>query len=347
MAEGSYDHYVPKFLLKRFSRRENAAMLHRLHVQKGDITDAQVRTEARRKHLDTFPSFEPAERRIVAKMFRDIETKAGEAIGRVCSGEWDFNEKDRIALAYLVAIHHLRVPRRIEWTQGAANVIAGLLAELEASDPDNFRGADGQLTDAQRAEQELVLADLRSGRVWVEADPDAARGMAIAHVPDLTIAILNELQWTLLFAGAGSEFVLGDDPLTMHDPTPKVDEAAPGFLSSENSQTALPLSPSACLLLTPGPPELAVATLKADDVDELNLRSYAWACSGVYARSKIALERLQELVERHSDRLEALRPRPPQQFVFEEDLETGRTILTRYGADGEREVSETELHWRP
>jgi hypothetical protein len=47
VAEGSYDHYVPKFLLKRFSRRENAAMLNRLHVQKGQITDAQVRTEVR------------------------------------------------------------------------------------------------------------------------------------------------------------------------------------------------------------------------------------------------------------------------------------------------------------
>ena len=57
----------------------------------------------------------------------------------------------------------------------------------------------------------------------------------------------------------------------MHDPSPKVGDAAPGFLSSDDSQTALPLSGLTCLLITPGSPSLSVATVAADDVDEVNL----------------------------------------------------------------------------
>lgn len=314
-------------------------MLNRLHVREGRITDAQVRTEARKKHLDTVASMDPADRRLVARMFRDIESQAGEAIGRVCSRDWDFNEKDRIAMAYLVAIQHLRVPRRIKWAQGSANIIAGLLAEQTASDPENFRDSDGRLTERGRLEQEGVLADLRSGRLWVEAHPDAARGMAIAQLPQIVLAILNKLRWALLFASEGCEFVLGDDPLTMYDPTPKFENAAPGLLSSDASQTVLPLSPTTCLLMTPGGPSLSFADVGPDDVNELNLRSYAWACSGVYARSRESLERLQQLSGLSKTRLRELRPIPPQQFVIEDDDDTGMATLTRYGADGDRETT--------
>lgn len=114
MADGAYDHYVPQFLLRRFGRPENPAMLHRLHVEQGRVTPAQVRTEARRKHLDTLPELGGEDARCVARMFKSIEAHAGSAVPRVCAGTWDFNEVDRINVAWFVAIQHLRVPRRIE-----------------------------------------------------------------------------------------------------------------------------------------------------------------------------------------------------------------------------------------
>lgn len=333
-------------MLRRFARTDQRALLHRLHLADGRIRPAQVRTEARRKHLDPFFTLKPDERRIVAQMFRDIETKAGDVIRRVCDPAWDFDEQDRIAMASLVAAQHLRVPRRIEWAKSAANVAATLVAELHASDPENFRDAQGRLGEEQLAEQQRALEDLRSGRVWVEAETEAARGMALAQLPQLALTIVNELSWAVLTAAPGTEFVLGDDPLTMFDPAPKLDGAAPGLLSSDASQTALPLSPTTCLLMAPGPPSLAKAQIDVDDVDELNLRSYAWAVSGVYASAQETLERLRKHARDRADRLATLAPRPPQQFVFEQDeKDSDQATLTRYGADGEREASTVRVSW--
>lgn len=346
MADGAYDHYVPQFLLRRFGRPENPAMLHRLHVEQRRVTPAQVRTEARRKHLDTLPELGEEDDRCVARMFKEIEAHAGSAVPRVCAGRWDFNEADRISVAWLIAIQHLRVPRRIEWIKNMANIAANLLAEQRASDPDNFLDENGRMTKAAKDEQAQLLDDLRAGRVWVKMPEDAARGLAIIEAPRIVWTILNEMRWTLAKASEDREFVLGDDPLTMYDRTPKDEEAAPGFLSSPGAQTAIPLSPTRCLLLTPGPPGFDDIELWPSDVDELNMRSYAWAVSGVYGQSREALRRLQFLAVECRERIEALRPVPPQQFVIESRTGSDRGKLVRYSTGSGRRESVRDVFVR-
>ncbi len=318
-------------------------MLHRLHVGQGRVTPAQVRTEARRKHLDTLPELGEEDARCVARMFKEIEARASSALRRVCAGRWDFNEADQINMASLIAIQHLRVPRRIEWIKNMANVAANLFAEQRASDPANVLDETGRMTKAAREEQAQLLDDLRAGRVWVEMPEGAARGLAIIDAPRIMMAILNEMRWTLAKASDGCEFVLGDDPLTMYDPTPRIEEAAPGFLSSPGAQTAIPLSPTRCLVLTPGPPGFGELDLWPSDVDELNMRSYAWAVSGVYGQSREVLRRLQLLAAEYPERIEALRPVPPQQFVIQSRSGSERGKLVRYSAGSGRPESVQDI----
>jgi hypothetical protein len=334
VSEGRNDHYVPKLLLKRFAHDPRGVQLHRLHVTDGRVGKAQVRTEARRKHLDTFTALGEDDQRAVAQMFRSIESAAGKTVDRVCDPTWDFNDEDRIHLAWFVAAQHVRVPRRIAWQQGAGNIIARLLAEQRLSDPTRFLDTTSRLAAKAKAEQQRLLEQLRTGELIVEMDEFQARGMAIATLPNIAMAILNELQWSIVRPSPGLHFVLGDDPLTMFDSTPKAPGAAAGFLSSPASQTALPLSPYACLLMTPGPPNLTQGIATTHEIDELNLRSLAWAVSGVYATRSDTLMRLHRLGNQRRDHLKRLRPVPPQMFILDTPSTGRQGTLTRLGADG-------------
>jgi hypothetical protein len=96
------------------------------------------------------------------------------------------------------------------------------------------------------------------------------------------------------------------------DPTPVVPGAGHGLRSSPNAETTLPLDPELCLILTPEPAYgNARAGTTPEYVDELNLRSYAWAQQHIFGPSQQLVTAVRQRAKREKARLARLAPRPP------------------------------------
>ena len=123
------------------------------------------------------------------------------------------------------------------------------------------------------------------------------------------------LSWVVLRAREG-ELVLGDRVVTMRDPTPRFPWSGNGWHSSQTAYATVPLSPELCLRLNqPGERPIAERETSAQ-IDRINLRSYGWADSYVYGRSRAVIETLHAAALADPDALERRRPSP--QVVMEE-----------------------------
>jgi hypothetical protein len=65
-----------------------------------------------------------------------------------------------------------------------------------------------------------------------------------------------------LVAEIRSTFVIGDTPLAIYDPKPRIENGGVGFLSSDQVETTLPLDSKRCLLLIPGKRQSALRTTR-------------------------------------------------------------------------------------
>ena len=125
---------------------------------------------------------------------------------------------------------------------------------------------------------------------------------------------LADLRWKAL-RSRNEQFVIGDRPMVMHDPTPRYPFSGNGIKSSPTAYTLMPLTPSLCLRLdqTGAPFE----TRRAErQVERINLLSYGWAERFVYARGRTVLEELHARVRSDPDL--APGPRPDPQVICEE-----------------------------
>lgn len=100
-----------------------------------------------------------------------------------------------------------------------------------------------------------------------------------------TVAVLD---WTLLESTSG-EFVTNDRGLAMHDPDLR-DGRGHAWESSPRAETTFPVAPNACLKLTPGIAGFSVQQATADEVVEINLRTYGWADKVIFGTGAAAVE---------------------------------------------------------
>ncbi len=82
------------------------------------------------------------------------------------------------------------------------------------------------------------------------------------------------------------------------------------MLSSENSETTLPLSDTNCLVMRPVPADsgLAVREISLAEVETLNLRIYGWADKYVFAKSQATLDAVRAASRRRP--ADVIRPKP-------------------------------------
>ncbi|HEY1277439.1 MAG TPA: hypothetical protein VGF25_21205 [Thermoleophilaceae bacterium] len=79
--------------------------------------------------------------------------------------------------------------------------------------------------------------------------------------------------------------------------------------SSPAAETTMPVSPNACLTLTPGAGAFSVRTVDAATVDATNLRMYGWAEKMIFGTSERVLHTVHRAAA--SDRTSVPRPRVP------------------------------------
>lgn len=296
-------------------------MLFRLDLHADLIRPAQVRTEAQRSGLYTIPP-EAAEQinmdpREVERFFQSIENRAAPALKRLLTPALPFGRQDRIDLAFLLAAQLVRTPRRREWRRNLQRPMMDAWLQMRISDLDRVRNAyfgdQDVLEDVVVAKQRELFAEVEAGKLWVELNDDvAAVAHAILGLDALMLPLLNETRWVLARTPTNARLVLGDDPAVLFDPTPKLPGAGNGPLSSDQSETVLPVSPTAALILFPGGGVMTERTMTLQQVKEINLRSVAWATGALYGQTRQDLLAVRRLAARMPDRIEQVRPRPPR-----------------------------------
>lgn len=303
-----------------------------------------------RKHfysIDVDEGRDPAVEAVLEK----IETVAAPIIGRLLGGSFPVGT-ERLELALFVAMCWLRTP---VWRDQTASILEQATAAMvEMSyrlDPD---AAQRALADAEMSPEEIEEArerfvdDLRSGRLTIEMP----KNYMIKQFLDSATSVswlLFMLDWSLvrLEDGTRPQFVIGDTPVSIFDPTPVFPGGGSGVLSSPNAQTFLPLAPDTGLLLQASERvwnwmrENGEAFREMTDKErvdqigdreggwgqdtaipsfalDLNLRTYAHADRFVFGHQR-DLQEMRTARRRFGARLAEVAPRGPRLHLVEDD----------------------------
>jgi hypothetical protein len=125
-------------------------------------------------------------------------------------------------------------------------------------------------------------------------------------------SLISRMAWTLLIAQEG-EFGTSDRALSQYVPHFRFPWSGHAWLASPDTETTFALSPQHCLVFRPEPPSIATADADERLVDQVNLRTYAWAAHYVYGRT----QRVVTEVRRNAKARPAITqvPRPTRQVV--------------------------------
>ena len=174
-----------------------------------------------------------------------------------------------------------------------------------------------------------TLEMLKSGALGFEKPELGAFYMMLA-VADEVASSIASLTWGLVEAAEG-EFVTSDRALAMHDPTPKFPWSGHALRSSNNAQTTMPLSPDRCLVLAQSDEPVLVLQADADDVREINLKTYGWASQFIYGRTQAVVQQVR--IQARDKPALVIRPRLQTNVIFEEadpnDPNVGRDHVKR------------------
>lgn len=249
-----------------------------------------------------------------------VERDAAPVIERFLTGGSP-TRKGRARFALFLAFQQMRTPQGRQWQVTMQEIAAKLTLKRALGDHAYVRnfleGQGDSLTPDEIDDWRWSLIEqIDAGSLAIRVSHDREiRGMFMAAVR-LLPAIAQATVWFGLRAPEGSQFILADHPIAIHDP-----QAGPGdpvaWLSSPTVEVTIPLSPSFCLLLRPGAPAYRARTVGAMTVDEINLRSYASAHWSIYGPSEESVRQVRMAAERAPDRVAAYEPRAPMVTLAE------------------------------
>jgi Protein of unknown function (DUF4238) len=214
------------------------------------------------------------------------------------------------------------------------------------SDREQYRQMMGRGRDEQEVEEERMqrLDDLNSGRFSLASSPEREVVLMFMQLPEVVETLLSMVGWRCLRIPDGSKaaFVLSDHPVAHYDPTPKAPEAGASFASSPASLTWVPLDPKFGLLLSQEHPGTwAAGEVADDDVEELNLLTYAWARESIYGPSQEAVTRVRRVARKKRALLGEFRYRPARLWITEGTGTAGPHVFASRFRD---QTARRELH---
>lgn len=303
-------HFIPQFLLRQFVAPERER-LYQIDIASGKPQAVAPAAAASRRHFYAVTDEDGTRHNKLESYLSIVEGYAADALVRFLDHPSGLAASDRATLAYFFGLIGLRTPRATEGIAAGSDAIAMAMFGSHLVHPDvfarHYRDVVGEGTEEEIEQlRHEMLAAIEEGRVKLE-DPRAnALGLGLTISADLALTIYPA-DWTLL--RTQTAFVTSDTGLSMHDPTPPLPWTGNAWFSSPQAETAIPLSSSACLLITLGN-EARIRELDAtdDETDRLNLRAYGWASDYAYGESQEVVVELRRLAKRRPTEVPSPRP---------------------------------------
>jgi hypothetical protein len=251
----------------------------------------------------------------------NIESFAATVIASIIDGAEAISPDDRITLACFLFLQHQRTPLGREWVRFMMRQIGKFEAMQHVMDADHVtkffenRG-EHKTNDEIIAFQQDTIRQLEEGVLIVDRGHDGEVLGMFLGADMIAPIIAQEMSWYGMLAPEQTEFIISDHPLVFYDPAAHRDQPA-AWRSSDTVQVTLPLSPRICLFLTPGPPLYERWSLEAADVDEINLRTYAWGHWAIYGSSHAAVQKTRAVAKKHKAKVLDYAPRAPGMTIFE------------------------------
>lgn len=309
-------HFVPQLLLRRFAEAHSGkdCLFQMEATSRKAPLRVDMRTAASRRRLYTALGEDGQPSNRIEGYLALIETHAAPALRHLIEDPGSLSPGQRATIAFFVGVQTMRTPAAAEQITMLANAALQRAASEFYSDRDAFADRHREFFDDGATPAEIeefrvkTLDQIRQGQVQVSGDDGAAFATAIEHAIR-NAPTLFTFDWTLLCAPDGG-LITSDRGYAIHDPTPPYPWAGQGLLSSENSETSMPLSDTSSLLMRPGPGRstLAVREISASEVQRLNLRIYGWADKYVFARKQTTLVDTRVASRRRA--VDVVRPKP-------------------------------------
>ncbi len=226
MATTQLQHYVPKFLLRRFGSGKK----DRLHVF-DKHTDATFASSAGKLAAkNNFYDFEfMGEPVTIEPVLGRVESKAGKHIARIIKdGRLNLNDpEERGELAAFFAIQMVRTPA-VQATH--SDIFNRMEAYLRAEGaPQEFFAPDHAVGEGKNAERALMAKN-------------------ICNAPSDYGAALIDKDWLLFKTDNKHQYLIGDHPLTMHNMVEREGRGNLG-VAVEGIELYFPLSPTLALAI--------------------------------------------------------------------------------------------------
>jgi hypothetical protein len=323
---GKRQHYVPRFLLQRFTANpaDRKSFLVRLDKGTGQCRKANPTNEAVVGHYYRLVLDDGTVVNDADAVLTEIENLGAQAIERLAAGTFDPAGDDVQHLLLFVLTLKNRTPRAREGLRRADEQVGELRLEMELSDPANIEWLReaGESDEDLEARRLRYLDDLRNGGLIVVSDERREIALMFTALEQTMSTLLKEIGFVCIRIPPEStrSFVISDHPVAHYDPAPKMRDSGAGFTSSPQSVTFVALDPKFGLLLTPSNPRKWSESVPTDEeVDELNLLTYGWAKDAIFGSSQHSVTEVRRYAKRHPKLMGEFRYRPPQLWITNED----------------------------
>lgn len=315
-------HYVPEFLLRRFSTNpaDEHPPIYRLDIKTGAIVKLSTSNCAVIQHYNRLSTTSGLPVGFAEAMLSYMEGQATPLVEKLLHGGM-LNLQERVDFSTFLMAQQMRTPRGREWLrfgqdQAAKFWLLKQIYENRDITKERLREDLGREPTEDEIDQSILQTaePLENGELTVNVSSDQEILGMFMPAPDL-VPLIGEMSWTLLEAPVGESFILSDDPLIRVDPLNPDGPAA--WRSSPTVEATMPLDPQYCLRLRQPPPTQSTHSITADEVLDINLRTYAGAREAIFGPTEQLLERVNVAAKANTIRVDLYRPKPPNMYLFE------------------------------
>jgi len=298
------NHYVPQFLLSRFVSA--TGRLWQLDKKSGcpkqcSPKNAAVIHDYYRVNPRTFEGGLPE---TPEDLLEKTETPAAKIIADMTSTHLEPNGRCRDLLALFFANLDVRGPSGRGQTESIvrAALQERVIALLESPEPyREWKAQYGPIDEGSIEQERLAMLESARRGEDVTLSKDNYVAIVLAQGSQLS-PVVADLGWKLLVAESDDELILSDTPVAHWDP------AAPSFTaaawrSSPEAQATIPLDPQHCMCISASFSDWNVHQVDRRVIEEVNLRSYAWADNCIYGQSQKTLQDVHRMAKHNPHRL--------------------------------------------
>lgn len=322
LSDARRHHYISEFLLKRFSTnpRGEHPEIYRLDVKTGKPKPISTRHCAVIQNYNELSAESGLPPGFAEAFLAYIEGDTPPLIEKLVQGEQLDVQEREIFSTFLMA-QQMRTPRGREWLRFMQDQAAkfGTLKQLYENRDWTKRLLQKRLGRKPSKEEirqfiRQLAEPLENDELIVSGGLDLEILGMFTQAPTI-VPLIIDMNWTVLKAPAGHSFILSDEPLVLLDAR-SPDKAVGWGVSS--LEVTMPLDPQSCLFLQQEPRQVQrLRVAGADQVRDINLRTYARARECIFGPTQPLLEGVHTAAQANTYRIERYRPPPPNIYLFE------------------------------